>query len=419
MWKTFNIDWKNRKINMRVAIIGTYPPRQCGIATFTHDLFRAMVGASHSEHAIIAVSDGSEMPFPEEVAFVIQWQDRPAYAKAAQYINAHFDACIIQHEYGIFGGDDGVYIVDLLTALNVPVATNLHTILNRPSTQQHHVTQQLLRYSDRVTVMTDRAIRMLHEVYRIDKAKVRKIPHGTPTFTYEQNRAKKALGFHGKRLMLSFGFLGRNKGFETAIDAMAQINHPDFVYVILGQTHPNVKKVEGESYRDELKQRVRTLGLTDRVLFVDSFATEDLLVQYLTACDIYVSPYPNKDQISSGTLTFALGAGAVVISTPYWYAQDLLSEGRGLLFGFRDADRLASTVNVLLENPLLLAHFRARAKAYGQQLAWSNIGARHLALLTDLCSPMQREEAEPIPLETPRKRLIATIFSTNDTRLSS
>lgn len=404
---------------MRVAIIGTYPPRQCGIATFTHDLFRAVVGASHGEHAVIAVSDGSEAAFPKEVAYVIDWQDQAAYIEAAHYLNAHFDACIIQHEYGIFGGDDGAYIVDLLTTLKVPVATNLHTILIEPSARQRHVTQQLLRRSDRITVMTDRAIRMLQEVYGVEKARVTKIPHGTPTFTYEQNRAKKALGFQGKRLMLSFGFLGRNKGFETAIDAMAEIDHPDFVYVILGETHPNVRKVEGESYRNELKERVRILGLADRVVFVDAFATEDLLVQYLTACDIYVSPYPNKDQISSGTLTFALGAGAVVISTPYWYAQDLLAEGRGLLFGFRDVGRLASTVNVLLDNPFLLEHFRERAKAYGQQLAWSSIGARHLALLTGLCVPIQRDRAEPIPLETPSGRRISTIFPTNGTRLSS
>lgn len=404
---------------MRVAIIGTYPPRQCGIATFTHDLFRAMAEASDHEHGIIAVADGTEESFPKEVAFTIGWQDRVSYVAAAQFINLHYDTCIIQHEYGIFGGEAGEYILDLLHALHVPVVTNLHTILQQPAKKQFEVTQHLLQASSRITVMTDRAIRMLHEVYRVDKTNVVKIPHGTPTFSYEHDRAKKALGLQGKRVMLSFGFLGRSKGFETAIDAMAQVNHPDFVYVILGETHPNVKKTEGETYRESLMQRVEALGLADRVKFVDDFASEEVLVQYLTACDIYVSPYPNKNQISSGTLTFALGAGAAVISTPYWYAQDLLAEGRGLLFDFRDSERLASTLTILLDNPLLLAHFRDRAKAYGQQLTWSVIGARHLALLRGLHTH-HAGRIQPIGIEAESlKRRIAPLFPAGNTRLSS
>lgn len=404
---------------MKIATIGTYPPRQCGIATFTHDLYCAMNKASHQRHGIIAISNETEEVFPEEVVFIIRGQLEDDYVRAAHFINTHYDVCVIQHEYGIFGGEAGRYILDLMILLKVPVITNLHTILQRPVKEQYEVTQQLLKYSTHITVMTDRAIYMLMDVYGLDKAKVTKIPHGTPEFSYDQNKAKRTLGLQGKRIMLSFGFLGQNKGFETAIDAVVRIGRSDFIYIILGQTHPNIKKIEGEAYRESLIGRAKALGVIDRVKFVDVFATEELLVQYLTACDIYVSPYPNKAQISSGTLAFAMGAGAAIISTPYWYAQDLLAEGRGLLFDFLDAGKLGAMIDILLSNASLLRHYRERSRAYGEQLAWSKVGNRHLALLTSLHA-WHRETTQSIPLETDvSKARIAPIFSVRNNRLSS
>lgn len=403
---------------MRTVIIGTYPPRQCGIATFTHDLFNA-INVSPNHIGIIAVADGSEGEFPEEVVFSIRSEEQADYMRAAYFINSHYDVCIIQHEYGVFGGESGQYILELLTHLDVPVVTNLHTVLHAPDRFQYHVTQQLLKHSTHITVMTDRAIHILVEEYGIRRAKVTMIPHGTPGFTHDRATAKAVLGLSDKRVMLSFGFLGRSKGLETAIDAVGGIEDKDFVYIILGQTHPNVIRAEGEAYRESLLQRVKVMGIADRVRFVDVFATEDLLVQYLTACDIYVSPYPNENQICSGTLSFAVAAGAAVVSTPYWYAKDLLADGRGLLFDFRDATGLVGVIKTLLANPLLLAHFGEKAKAYGQQLTWAKIGQRQLTLLNSLRT-RDAIPARTIPLGPgTSKQHITPIFPGDRTRMSS
>lgn len=403
---------------MRTVIIGTYPPRQCGIATFTYDLFNA-INVPTNKTGIIAMTDGSERDFPEEVVRTIEVAVVEDYVKAAHFINLNYDVCIIQHEYGIFGGKAGRYILELLVLLEVPVVTNLHTILEKTDRYQYHVTKQLLANSTWVTVMTDRAVHMLVKHYGIDKRNISLIPHGTPAFAYDHTKAKADLGLRNKRVMLSFGFLGPSKGFETAIDAVAKINDPDLVYVILGQTHPNVLKTEGEAYRQSLVDRAEVLEIADRVRFVDVFATQELLVRYLTACDIYVSPYPNEYQISSGTLSFAVGAGAVVISTPYWYARDLLADGRGLFFDFRDADALTRIINILLENPLLIAHFREKARTYGQQLTWLNIGRRQLTLLKRLYSG-KSISPKTIPLGVGlSKKGITPIFPVDNKRLSS
>ena len=369
---------------MKIAIIGTYPPRQCGIATFTHDTYKSLLRTAACLPAVISVADGSELSFPKEVCHIIQRDELKNYSIAAQFINCNFDICIIQHEYGIFGGEAGNYILHLARQLDIPIVSNFHTVLKEPSKAEKQVLQQLTLLSHKVTVMTQYAIEMLCQIYGVSPDKVVHVPHGVPAFDYDQQKAKDALGLTNKKIMLSFGFLGANKGFETAIEAVATVRENDFQYIILGTTHPNVLKESGELYRNQLQQKAEKLGIATKICFINTFASEELLVQYLSACDIYVTPYPNEQQISSGTLSFALGAGAAVLSTPYWYAKDLLSHKRGLLFDFRDSNGLSMLINQLLENADLLQFYRNNAARYGKQMSWTNIGICQLRLLREV-----------------------------------
>lgn len=369
---------------MKIAIIGSYPPRQCGIASFTHDLFKAINLNGSDEHGVIAVSDGSESAFPSEVIQVIDKSDPYSYIQAAHFINHCFDACIIQHEFGIFGGIYGNFVLHLLDLIHIPIVTNLHTVHPRPSADEFRIITRLAFSSSKITVMTARAVQLLEERYQIRKSKMELIPHGTPTFDHTQDSAKAALNLKEKYIMLSFGLLGPGKGFETALESLAHVQQDNFLYIILGQTHPDIIREEGEVYRNSLIQKATELGVQDKVRFVNEFASEELLVQYLTACDLFVTPYPNPNQICSGVLTFAIAAGAAVLSTPYLYAQDLLAEERGITFDFGDSNQLAILINRLLQDPILLAGYRERARLYGKVLSWPQIGQRHLALFADL-----------------------------------
>ena len=402
---------------MNIAIIGTYPPRQCGIATFTQDLFKSLHQDPNLAPAIIAISDGSEDFFPSEVYISIEKNKIASYLQAAKQINAAFDAVIIQHEYGIFGGESGDYILDFVRALSLPVVTNFHTVLQRPSDAELRVLQQLSAYSHSVTVMTDTAVEMLQQIYHIPARKIELIPHGVPHFPYRQSEAKQELGLTGKKVMLSFGFLGPSKGFETAIEAVAAVPHDDFVYIILGSTHPNILREAGESYREYLQAKAQELGIADRVYFINEFASEKLLTQYLSACDIYVTPYPNENQISSGTLSFAIGAGAAVVSTPYWYAKDLLKDDRGLLFDFKDSNALSLIIRALLEEPQLLAKYRYNAARYGASMSWSNVGKLQSKLLQRIVT-----KDAPVAMTLPRssaQHTINNLLRTSTHKLSS
>ncbi|KGE13359.1 glycosyltransferase family 4 protein [Sphingobacterium deserti] len=397
---------------MRVAIIGTYPPRQCGIATFTQDLYKALPREMNEDHAIVAISDGSELSFPEEVRLCIARNERSEYIAAAKYINAHFDVCVIQHEYGIFGGDAGDFILSLTDHLKVPVVSNLHTVLEKPNPVEHRVLKALCERSNAVTVMTEKAIELLQNVFTVPSEKVHCVSHGVPTFDYNQLKAKTELGLAGKSVMLSFGFLGRGKGIETAIDAVSQVNDPNFLYLVLGSTHPNVLREEGDSYREFLQGKIDEKGLGEKIKLINTFASEDLLIEYLTACDIYVTPYPNENQISSGTLTFAVGAGAAVISTPYWYAKDLLANDRGLLFDFKNETALANQINMLLDDPLVLAKYRRNAAAYGRLISWKNVGRQYYELLKTL-------GVKTIEIPNGNRQKVKTLFTADSSRLSS
>lgn len=364
---------------MKIAIISTYPAQKCGIATFSHDLYKSLVLSSDDTVHIVAVSESCEDHFPKEVVYKIAKHKLKSYIKAADFIN-EYDLCIIQHEYGIFGGECGEHILQLTNLLHIPIITNFHTILPKPSNKEKEVLQALGQVSTTVTVMTNWAVNMLHSIYQISTDKIQMIPHGVPVFDYKHEEAKSQLQLQNKKILLSFGFLGRGKGFETAIEAVKEIKDPDFRYIILGITHPNVIRDEGEAYRESLIHQCVEYGISNKVIFVNEFASEELLIDYLTACDMYVTPYPNENQISSGTLTFALGAGAAVISTPYLYAKDLLSEERGLLFDFNDANQLATIINELLDRPSLLKKYRENARLHGENMQWPNIGKKYSTL---------------------------------------
>lgn len=368
---------------MKIAIIGTYPPRQCGIATFTHDLYKSITQISPTT-AVVAISDGSESSFPEEVCFVIDRDSIESYGDAALFLNATFDVVLIQHEYGIFGGKAGHYILELVQGLSIPIVTNFHTVLQDPGIAEKRIIQFLSSYSSKVTVMTRFAIDLLEKIHGVRREKIVMIHHGVPDFPYNQEEAKLLLGLVDKKVMLTFGFLGPGKGLETAIEAVAAINDPDFTYIILGSTHPYVLRDHGEAYRKSLQKKAQTLRVADRIKFIDCFATEEMLVQYLSACDIYVTPYLNENQICSGTLAFAVGAGAAVISTPYWYAKDLLSDETGLLFDFKDSKGLSHLINILLKRPKLLSKYRNNAGNIGEEMRWSNVGKRYMMLLREL-----------------------------------
>lgn len=400
---------------MNIAIIGTYPPRQCGIATFTQDLFKSLVNIPQCKPKIIAVSDESEDFFPVEVENIIQKNVLNSYEEMATYINYNFDCVIIQHEYGIFGGECGNYIVRLAAKIRIPLFTNFHTVLQHPSFEENRILQALAQYSYTVTVMTETAVRMLRQVYHVQESKISLIPHGVPHFYHSQVDAKQSLGLSDKKVMLSFGFLGPSKGFETAIEATSAIDHDDFVYIILGSTHPNILREAGESYRESLQQRAEELGITDKVQLINSFASEELLVQYLSACDIYVTPYPNESQISSGTLSFAIGAGAAVISTPYLYAKDLLKDERGLLFDFKDSAGLAHLVNDLLSRPELLLKYRNNAAQYGKHMSWENVGKLQFDMLKS--SATGQDKKETLKLDSTRN--VSSLIQAATHKLSS
>ncbi|RZK48752.1 MAG: glycosyltransferase [Pedobacter sp.] len=369
---------------MRILMISTYPPMKCGLATFTKDLYESFKLAGHSDVGILAMCDEDPLLYPAEVVSTLKIQNQKGYIQQANWINANYDVCIIQHEYGIFGGASGNYILDLAKNLQIPLISHLHTILPSPSPIEKEILAELMKYSQQITVMTPHALDLLKEIYQIPAYKIALIPHGVPTFNFDQENAKIKLGLQNKKVMLSFGFLGRNKGIETALKAISAIEDSSLKYIVLGATHPNVIKHEGEIYRQTLIDLCKQLNIEDKVDFINEFVSEETLKDYLTACDIYVSPYPSENQISSGTLSFALGAGAAVISTPYLYAKDLLADDRGMLFDFENHTQLSQIISKLLNDNNLLEYYRDNAKRFGIPLQWPNVGKQYLNILKQL-----------------------------------
>jgi glycosyltransferase involved in cell wall biosynthesis len=369
---------------MKIAYISSYPPRECGIATFNHNLLRAIgfnKKAVSEESFVVAMNDGDshdEYEYPKEVKCVIRQENQKDYILAADYINTSLaNACILEHEYGIYGGECGVYILPLIARLQKPLITIFHTILKDPNHMQLTVLREIAKYSSRVVVMSHRAVRFLTSIYGIPYHKIQLIEHGVPDLEpKEDNPVKNSNAFKGKKVLFTFGLISRNKGLETVIEALPAIvkKNPNVMYVILGTTHPGVIRNSGEEYRESLKRLAKTLHVEDNLTFINKFVSEDELYDYLTACDMYITPYLNEAQITSGTLSYAVGAGAAVISTPYWHAQELLSDERGKLFDFKDSNALAEIVNDLFADEQKLKELKANAYQYGLHLRWPSTG---------------------------------------------
>ncbi|WP_343559207.1 glycosyltransferase [Sphingobacterium sp.] len=374
----------------RIVIISTYPPQECGLATFSKDLKQGMSADKDIIVDVIAVSKSGIEQFDPSVRFVIDKERLDSYIQASHIINAEYDYCIVQHEYGIFGGADGVFINQLVNHLTIPLLTIFHTILQSPSLRQKEIMEALLIKSQAVVALSPKGSELLNELFpMVDPKKINVIPHGVPQFDYRQGLSKYRLGLQDYFVMMTFGLIGRSKGLEYAIRSLEGLDLPNFKYLIVGKTHPNVLAHEGESYRFELKSLVEQLQLQDKVVFVDEFLTDEQLKEYLTACDIYLSPYQHEQQISSGTLSFAVGAGAAVISTPYWHAADLLKDDRGILTPFNDIKKMGQHIKLLYKSRRLLAWHRFKARSYGEQTTWKMVAKSYIALLSTLTTPIR------------------------------
>lgn len=368
---------------MKNAYIATYPPRQCGIGTFTQNLFNSMIASdidepNHNKSFIVALKDFEEdLSYPEEVKFTIRQEFQEDYLAAAKYINlSGADCCILQHEFGIFGGQDGVHILPLIHQLDIPLIVTLHTVIQVPSFTQKEILQRIGKIANRIVVMSYKAIEMLVEIYGIPREKIAYIEHGVPNYRYIQEEVKKEFKLEKKKVLLTFGFVGRNKGIETAIQALPKVveKHPDILYIVLGKTHPNVVRHAGEEYRLYLTQLIEDLKLEKNVVLLNEYTSQKELFKYLYASDIYITPYLNEAQITSGTLAYAVGAGSAVVSTPYWHATELLSNGRGVLFDFGNTEELSDALIDLLDNPEKRLAIRKKAFQHGRKITWPKIG---------------------------------------------
>ncbi|HBB02028.1 MAG: hypothetical protein A2W86_12875 [Bacteroidetes bacterium GWD2_45_23] len=338
----------------KIAIIGNYPPRQCGIATFTKDLNDGFKDIGVST-AVVAMNDGLiRYDYPEEVVFEIEQNVIPSYIHAAQFLNTNdFDAVILQHEFGIFGGDDGMYIIQLLMRLRMPVLTTFHTVIDNPTKNQRRVVTEIARFSRKLVSISQKGIELLCDVYGLPDEQCVHIHHGVHQIApINVSGLRKKLGVENKKILLTFGLLSRNKSIEVVINALPEVvkKHPDTVYVVLGATHPHVMKQEGEDYRLSLIRLINKLKLEKNVIFINRFVSNEELFSFLALCDIYVIPYLGEKQISSGTLIYTMGAAKPIISTPFWYAREMLADNRGLLFDFMNSSQLGDLINELLDD---------------------------------------------------------------------
>ena len=381
---------------MKVICIGNYPPRQCGIATFTENLVQSILGAAGIRNEqfdleIIAMNNqNNDYPYPSVVVKTIADRKKEEYIEASDYINQSVaDICLIQHEYGIFGGESGLLLLSLLRRLKIPIVTTCHTVLEKPTFHQKEVLQKIAAYSSKIVVMNQLAIGLLEKSYFINPKKIVRIQHGVPDFgNLSKLKTVKPKEWEDKTVILTFGLIGRSKGIETVIRAMPEIvmKDPQALYVVLGKTHPSIIQNEGEEYREHLMEMVQKLGVGEHVSFINEYVDEKDLMTYLKAADIYVTPYLNKAQITSGTLSYAVASGCAVISTPYWHAEELLADNRGVLFDFKDSIELAKVVCELLKNPRQLEHLKEKAFRYGKSMTWPIIGDSYLSLFHQIIS---------------------------------
>ena len=377
--------WKSLK---SIGIIGNYLPRRCGIATFTTDLTEALVAAAPeiSSWAMVMNDKPEGYKYPPRVRFEIGQNQPTEYRLAADFFNMNqVDIVCLQHEYGIFGGRCGRYILDLLHDLRMPVVTTLHTVLEKPGKDQREVMDGLAELSDRLVVMSERAAKYLRDIYDVAEDKVVMIPHGIPDVPFlDTAKYKEQFGVAGRKVILSFGLLSPGKGVEHMLDSLPAVveKHPDVVYVIVGATHPNIRKTSGEGYRTSLQLRAEELGVEEHVIFHNRFVELEELCEFLGSADVYVTTYVNEVQITSGTLAYAMGTGRAVVSTPYWYAQEMLADDRGVLVPFDNRRALSTAIIGLFDDDQQRQAIRERAYEFTRRMAWPRVALEYLDLFT-------------------------------------
>ena len=376
----------------KIALIGNYLPRLCGIATFTYDLQEALSIEAPGVDCYVGALNDLVIPYnySEQVRFEIQEKELDSYRRAADFLNFNnADVLCLQHEFGIFGGRSGAHILALLKEVRMPIVTTLHTVLKNPDTFQRNVMEEVVSRSDRLVVMTERGSQMLSDIYKAPKAKIDIIPHGIPDMPFKDSAMFKAqFGIENRTVLLTFGLIGPSKGIEYVIRAMPKIiaKHPNVVYLVLGSTHPNLKATEGERYRLNLEQLADELGVKEHVIFYNRFVSLHDLKEFIGATDIYITPYINEEQVTSGTLAYVYGAGKVVVSTPYWHAQELLANDRGVLVPFRDSEAISNAVGKLLDNPETLKKIQIQAYLMGRKMIWAEAAKGYLDSFRHACA---------------------------------
>jgi glycosyltransferase involved in cell wall biosynthesis len=373
-----------------VAVIGNYLPRLCGIATFTTDLVEALSAEAPDINCwAVAMNDKPEgYPYPGEVRFVVNQNKLADYSVASEFLNiSQADIVCVQHEYGIFGGPAGSHLLKLLGELRMPIVTTLHTVLKEPPLEYRDVMYKLANLSDKLIVMSQRARDFLNDVYAVPEEKIVFIHHGIPDMPFiDPNFYKDKFGVEGKKVLLTFGLLSPDKGIENVLQALPTVTkeHPDVTYIILGATHPHIIKAHGEEYRISLQQLVRKLNISDHVVFHNRFVELRELCEFLGAADIYVTPYLQECQITSGTLAYAMGTGKAVISTPYWYATEMLAEGRGIIVPFKNPDAIAENINDLFANDASLHTMRKKAYVFCREAIWKEVSRKYLEVFSEV-----------------------------------
>jgi len=369
---------------LTIAVVGNHLPRQCGIATFTTDLCDAIaVEFETAEVFVVAVNDSpSGYNYPSRVRFQIGQNDPHSYRKAADFLNSSgVDIVCLQHEYGIYGGEAGSYVLHLLKNLKMPVVATLHTVLREPDAAQRSVMQEICRSSERIIVMSEHSSLLLRRVFEVPAEKIEVIPHGIPDMKFaDPDSYKELFSICGKTVLLTFGLLSPNKGFESVIRSLPRIlsQHSDVVYIIAGATPPHDRLREGDRYRIQLEALARELGVEKNVVFHNRFFAPQEMASLVGAADIYITPYCHEAQAVSGTLAFALGAGKAIISTPYWHAAELLDEGRGILVAFDDPGAIAAAAIGLLENTAARQAMGRLAYIYGRYMVWNQAAQSYM-----------------------------------------
>jgi glycosyltransferase involved in cell wall biosynthesis len=375
---------------LRTAFIGTYLPRECGIATFTSDLCENTAALAEEDSSVVAVAltePGGKYVYPPRVKMQIRQEEPSDYVRAAAFLESSgVDVICLQHEYGIFGGEEGSRILDLIDKVDIPLVVTCHTVFKDPEPLHKEIIREIADKADKLVVMSARAIDYLSEIYGVDRSKLVLIPHGVHDVPFTERKFhKRKFGVAGD-VILTFGLLHRTKGIEYMIEAMPAIvsRHPQAKYIVLGATHPRVVAMEGESYRESLKERVRRYGLEKNVLFIPEFLQLNDLLEYLAETDIFVTPYTKLEYITSGALSYAMSAGAAVVSTPYWYAEEMLADGRGRLVPRFDSAALAREIIDLLDDREELRRMRYRAYAHTREMIWPRVARAYMELFREV-----------------------------------